>query len=173
MRQMILRGPDIHPGVNYVVRGIIVELELMSEVVSSTLDSDVTILSEQETTQRFDLNAVLPAPNFLPGLVVNRYEKKEGDMVEYTYSVNEDATIANLKEKMQMVTLSQKMIPEAIMHHRWKWELANPDEPFPEHLEVYCPHCGSPDNEWGERTRVEDPSFDSRPQRKSKTWIGC
>jgi len=24
-------------------------------------------------------------------------------------------------------------------------------DPYPEHLEVSCPHCGSPDNEWGEK----------------------
>ncbi len=157
MRQMILRGPDVHPGVNYVVRGDNrrIRINERSRLINAGFRCH-NPECEQETTQRFDLNAVLPAPNFLPGLVVNRYEKKEGDMVEYTYSVNEDATIANLKGEDANGHPLPEDDPRAIMHHRWKWELANPDEPFPEHLEVYCPHCGSPDNEWGERTRVED-----------------
>ena len=42
------------------------------------------------------------------------------------------------------------------MHELAQADNPNP-EPFPEHLEVACPHCGSPFDEWGEeRTGVED-----------------
>ena len=50
--------------------------------------------------------------------------------------------------------------PRSIIHNRWVWEKNHPDEYLPEHLEVNCPHCGSPsvEDEYGEvyRTEVED-----------------
>ena len=51
--------------------------------------------------------------------------------------------------------------PRAVLHYRWMHELAQADnpnpDPYPEHLEVSCPHCGSPFDEWTEeRTGVED-----------------
>ena len=50
--------------------------------------------------------------------------------------------------------------PRSVIHNRWVWEKNHPDEFLPEHLEVNCPHCGSPsvEDEYGEvyRTEVED-----------------
>ena len=75
--------------------------------------------------------------------------------------MNDTATLNNL----QGIDENGKKLPEddprAILHYRWMHELAQADkpnpEPFPEHLEVACPHCGSPFDEWGEeRTGVED-----------------
>jgi DNA-directed RNA polymerase subunit A' len=80
---------------------------------------------------------------------------------EVIYVVNDDATLNNLQgidEKGKKLTEDD---PRAVLHYRWMHELAQADnphpEPFPEHLEVACPHCGSPFDEWGEeRTGVED-----------------
>ena len=55
MRQMILRGPDIHPGVNYIIRGDKRRSESTQEVGSLMPDSDATTLSVEETTMRPDL----------------------------------------------------------------------------------------------------------------------
>ena len=102
----------------------------------------------------------MPAPNFLPGLVVKKFVSREeavaGGEELVSYAIDEAATIANLRGEDIDGNPLDDDDPRAILHHRWKFELANPDTPFPEHLEVSCPHCGSPMNEWGERTRVED-----------------
>jgi len=161
MRQMILRGPDVHPGVNYVVRGDgrRIRINERSRLINSGFrchNPDCT----EETTLRPDLNEVMIAPNFLPGLVVRkmiiRSEAVPGAPEEHVYIADDEQTIANLRGE----TVDGDQLPEddprAILHYRWKWELANPDKPYPEHLIVSCPHCGSPETEWGDRTRVED-----------------
>ena len=161
MRQMILRGPDVHPGVNYVIRGDKrrVRINERSRLINAGFRCHNPECME-ETTQRFDLHSVMPAPNFLPGLVVKKFVSREeavagGDEM-VSYAIDEAATLANLRgEDVDGNPLAEDD-PRAVLHHRWKYELANPDSAFPEHLEVACPHCGSPDNEWGERTRVED-----------------
>jgi len=104
----------------------------------------------------------MPAPNFLPGLVIQKQISLTGmGEEEVAYAVNDMSTLNNL----QGLDESGKKLPEddprAILHYRWMHELAQADnpnpEPFPEHLEVICPHCGSPFDEWGEeRTGVED-----------------
>jgi len=158
MRQMILRGPDVHPGVNYVVdsNGRRRKINQRSRLINSGFRCHNPECME-ETTQRFDLHSVMPAPNFLPGLVVKKFiTKEEGAEDLVSYSIDEKATIANLRgEDVDGNPLADDD-PRAILHNRWLFELANPDTPFPEHLQVTCPHCGSPENEWGERTQVED-----------------
>ena len=161
MRQMILRGPDVHPGVNYVIRGDKrrVRINERSRLINAGFRCHNPECME-ETTTRFDLHQVLPAPNFLPGLVVKKFVSREeavaGGEELVTYAIDGAATLANLRgEDVDGQPLPEDD-PRAVLHHRWKFELANPDTPYPENLEVSCPHCGSPDNEWGERTRVED-----------------
>ena len=161
MRQMILRGPMVHPGVNYVIRsdGRRVRINERSRLINAGFRCHNPECME-ETTTRFDLHQVLPAPNFLPGLVIRKLVNREaataGGEEEITYVIDEAATIANLRGEDQDSMPLPADDPRAILHHRWKWSLANPDQEYPEELEVTCPHCGSPDNEWGERTRVED-----------------
>ena len=74
MRQMILRGPDVHPGVNYIVRGDgrRVKINARSRLINAGFRCHNPECSI-ETTARPDLNAVMPAPNFLPGLVTVSY----------------------------------------------------------------------------------------------------
>ena len=161
MRQMILRGPDVHPGVNYVIRGDKrrVRINQRSRLINAGFRCHNPECME-ETTTRFDLHQVLPAPNFLPGLVVKKFVTREeavaGGEELVTYAIDEAATIANLRGEDIDGNPLPEDDPRAVLHHRWKFELANPDTPYPENLDVACPHCGSPDNEWGERTRVED-----------------
>jgi DNA-directed RNA polymerase beta' subunit len=161
MRQMILRGPMVHPGVNYVIRsdGRRVRINERSRLINAGFRCHNPECME-ETTTRFDLHQVLPAPNFLPGLVirklVNREAETAGGEEEITYVIDEPATLANLRGEDQDSMPLPEDDPRAVLHHRWKWSLANPDQEYPPELEVTCPHCGSPDNEWGERTRVED-----------------
>jgi DNA-directed RNA polymerase beta' subunit len=161
MRQMILRGPDVHPGVNYVIRGDNrrVRINERSRLINAGYRCHNPECME-ETTTRFDLHSVLPAPNFLPGLVVKKFITREGAVAGgeelVSYAIDEAATIANLRGEDVDGNPLDEDDPRAVLHHRWKFELANPDSEYPEHLDVACPHCGSPDNEWDERTRVED-----------------
>ena len=67
MRQMILRGPTRHPGVNYVVRpdGRRVRITDRSKYINAgfrCLNPDCL----SENTMRPDLDAAMSAPNFLP-----------------------------------------------------------------------------------------------------------
>ena len=82
-----------------------------------------------------------------------------GDL-EDVWSVDLDTTICNLRGEDENGRPLEEEDPRAIIHNRWVWEKNNPDEFFPEHLEVYCPHCGSPamEDEHGNvyRTEVED-----------------
>ena len=73
MRQMILRGPDVHPGVNYIVRGDgrRVKINQRSRLINAGFRCHNPECNE-ETTVRHDLHSVLPAPNFLPGLVIQK-----------------------------------------------------------------------------------------------------
>ena len=80
----------------------------------------------------------MPAPNFLPGLVVKKFVSREeavaGGEEMVLYAIDEAATIANLRgEDIDGNPLAEDD-PRAVLHHRWKYELANPDTPFPEHL---------------------------------------
>jgi DNA-directed RNA polymerase subunit A' len=106
---------------------------------------------------------VLPAPNFLPGLVIQKQISLSGmdQQEEVSYVVNDESTLNNLHGIDENGKKLAQDDPRAVLHYRWMHELAQADnpnpEPFPEHLEVACPHCGSPFDEWGEeRTGVED-----------------
>ena len=110
---------------------------------------------------RPDLNEVLPAPNFLPGLELKRQMRRNaiGDLEE-EWGVDLESTISNLKGEDARGQPLKEDDPNAIIHNRWKWEHSNPDEYFPDHLEVSCPHCGSPEieDEYGATysTEIED-----------------
>ena len=71
-----------------------------------------------------------------------------------------ESTISNLKGEDARGQPLKEDDPNAIIHNRWKWEHSNPDEYFPDHLEVSCPHCGSPEieDEYGATysTEIED-----------------
>ena len=162
MRQMILRGPDVHPGVNYIIRGDgrRVRINQRSRLINAGFRCHNPECND-ETTTRFDLHSVLPAPNFLPGLVIKPQISIATDgTTETSYIVDDNATLANLRGEDEHGHCLPEDDPRAKLHHRWMWDLAQADkahpEPLPEHLKVTCPHCGSPEDEWGDRTRVED-----------------
>ncbi|MDA8594271.1 DNA-directed RNA polymerase subunit A' [Euryarchaeota archaeon] len=162
MRQMILRGPDVHPGVNYIIRGDNrrVRINQRSRLINAGFRCHNPECNE-ETTLRPDMHQCLPAPNFLPGLVIKPeiFVNPDGTQ-ETTYVVDDEATLANLRgEDIDSQKLAEDD-PRAKLHYRWMHELAQADkvhpEPHPEHLQISCPHCGSPSDEWGDQTRVED-----------------
>ena len=162
MRQMILRGPDVHPGVNYIIRGDNrrVRINQRSRLINAGFRCHNPECNE-ETTLRPDMHQCLPAPNFLPGLVIKPqiFVNPDGSQ-ETSYVVDDDATLANLRgEDVDGQKLAEDD-PRAKLHYRWMHELAQADkvhpDPHPEHLQVSCPHCGSPADEWGDQTRVED-----------------
>ncbi|MDG1551453.1 MAG: hypothetical protein P8Q95_06985 [Candidatus Poseidoniaceae archaeon] len=163
MRQMILRGPDVHPGVNYIIRGDKrrVRINSRSRLINAGFRCHNPECSE-ETTMRPDLHEVLPAPNFLPGLVIRKEISRSmiTNMEVESYVVDDVATIANLRGEDIDGHSLDKDDPRAILHNRWMWELEQQDKPnpeaFPETLEVVCPHCTSPADEWGDRTNTED-----------------
>jgi DNA-directed RNA polymerase beta' subunit len=162
MRQMILRGPDVHPGVNYIIRGDNrrVRINQRSRLINAGFRCHNPECNE-ETTLRPDMHQCLPAPNFLPGLVIKPeiFINPDGTQ-ETTYVVDDEATLANLRgEDIDSQKLAEDD-PRAKLHYRWMHELAQADkvhpDPHPDHLQISCPHCGSPSDEWGDQTRVED-----------------
>ena len=164
MRQMILRGPDVHPGVNYIIRGDKrrVRINSRSRFINAGYRCHNPECME-ETTLRPDLHQVMPAPNFLPGLVIKKEISRSvvDPSIEVTnYVADNESTLANLRGEDRDGNALEKDDPRAILHYRWMWELEQLDkvtpDPVPEHLEITCPHCGSPTDEWGERTAVED-----------------
>ena len=168
LRRMIMRGPDVHPGVNYIIRGDSFRVRITDRTKFiwagfRCLNPDCHSGSDDEpyAGYRPDLNTVLPAPNFLPGLELMKQMKRNelGDL-EDVWSVDLDTTISNLRGEDENSRPLAEDDPRAIIHNRWVWEQNNPDEYLPEHLEVNCPHCGSPsvEDEYGEvyRTEVED-----------------
>ena len=163
MRQMILRGPDVHPGVNYIIRGDKrrVRINSRSRLINAGFRCHNPECME-ETTMRPDLHQVLPAPNFLPGLVIRKEISRSmiTNMEVESFVVDDVATIANLRGEDIDGHSLENDDPRAILHNRWMWELEQQDkpnpEPFPEHLQVVCPHCSSPADEWGDRTGTED-----------------
>ncbi|MDA1130475.1 MAG: DNA-directed RNA polymerase subunit A' [archaeon] len=166
MRHMILRGPDVHPGVNYIIRGDgrRVRINQRSRLINAGYRCGNPECRESgaENTMRPDLHSVLHAPNFLPGLVIRKETSLgiDGSIAEEKYVVDDEATIANLRGEDSDGYPLEEDDPRAVLHHRWKWELAQSDkvhpEPIPDSLSISCPHCGSPEDEWGDRTFVED-----------------
>ena len=168
LRQMVLRGPDVHPGVNYIMRGDHFRVRITDKTKYiwagfRCLNPECHSGSEDEAYAGYrpDLNEVLPAPNFLPGLELKRQMRRNaiGDLEE-EWGVDLESTISNLKGEDARGQPLKEDDPNAIIHNRWKWEHSNPDEYFPDHLEVSCPHCGSPEieDEYGATysTEIED-----------------
>ena len=162
MRQMILRGPDVHPGVNYIIRGDgrRVRINQRSRLINAGFRCHNPECND-ETTLRLDLHSVLPAPNFLPGLVIKPEITIATDGTsETSYIVDDEATLANLRGEDSEGHRLGDDDSRAKLHFRWMWDLAQADkahpEPLPDHLKVSCPHCNSPADEWGDTTRVED-----------------
>ena len=58
-----------------------------------------------------------------------------------------DRTLSNLRGEGEDGKPLAEDDPDAAIHNRWKWEVENPEDYLPEHLEVRCPHCGSPEIE--------------------------
>jgi DNA-directed RNA polymerase beta' subunit len=166
LRQMILRGPDIHPGVNYIVRGDHNRVRITDRTkfiwsgyrcLNPNCDGGDPERDEPYTGMNPELNEVLRAPNFLPGMVFRQENKRTIEGLQELYVADLEATIANLRgEDLEGRSLKDDN-PNAIIHNRWRWEREHPGEDYPEHLIVVCPHCGSPwDEEEEERSPVED-----------------
>ena len=143
LRQMILRGPNVHPGVNYVVRsdGRRVRITDTTKYIWSGFRC-LNPECEPETTMRPDLNQVLPAPNFLPGMEMKRMQRHLYDgTVEEFFAVDAERTLANLRGEDMVGRTLDPDDERAKLHQRWVFEREHPDQPFPEHLQVACPHC--------------------------------
>ncbi|MCP2502949.1 MAG: hypothetical protein NLN66_02705 [Candidatus Thalassarchaeaceae archaeon] len=172
LRQMILRGPDVHPGVNYIIRGDTLRVRITDRTKYiwagfRCMNPDCNSGSDDEpyTGYRPDLNQVLPAPNFLPGLELKRQMRRNSiGELEEEWGVDLERTISNLRGEESEGSVKGQSLPaedpRALIHNRWVWEHSNPDDDYPSHLEVNCPHCGSPavEDDFGEsyRTDVED-----------------
>ena len=149
MRQMILRGPDVHPGVNYIIRGDNrrVRINQRSRLINAGFRCHNPECNE-ETTLRPDMHQCLPAPNFLPGLVIKPeiFVNPVDGSQETTYVVDDEATLANLRGEDVNAQKLPEDDPRAKLHYRWMHELAQADkvhpDPHPEQLEVSCPHSG-------------------------------
>ena len=98
MRQMILRGPQVHPGVNYIIRGDKrrVRINERSRLINAGFRCHNPECME-ETTMRPDLHQVMPAPNFLPGLVI----RKEISRSIVDPSVKSPTTLSMIKLLLQ------------------------------------------------------------------------
>ena len=156
LRQMILRGPDVHPGVNYIIRGDRFRVRITDRTKYiwagfRCVNPDCHAGSDDEpyTGYKPDLNQVLPAPNFLPGLVLMEQMRRDHitDELQKEWSVDLEATLANLRGEDFNGKSLKDGDPNAVIHNRWRWEVEHPGEYLPEGLEVKCPHCGSPEIE--------------------------
>ena len=168
LRQMVLRGPDVHPGVNYIVRGDSHRVRITDrtkfiwsgfrchnpECHAGDVERD-----EPYPGRSPALNSVLPAPNFLPGFEISedKIRKPDGTVETVGWKPDLDSTILNLRGEDESGNSLPDSDPRAVIHYRWQFEHNHPDTEFPEHLQVICPHCGSPHSEESEeRTQVED-----------------
>lgn len=168
LRQMILRGPDVHPGVNYIIRGDRLRVRITDRTKYiwagfRCLNPDCLTDSEDVPYNgyRADLDQVLHAPNFLPGIELMRQMRRNSfGELEEEWGVDIEKTLANLRGEDERGQPLAEDDERALIYNRWKWEHSNPDEFFPPHLEINCPHCGSPsiENDFGEshHTEVED-----------------
>ena len=166
LRQMVLRGPDVHPGVNYIVRGDNLRVRITDrtkfmwsgfrchnpECHSGDVERD-----EPYPGLRPDLNEVLSAPNFLPGMeIVSEVKRLADGSTLDSWVTDLKSTIANLRGEDDKARQLEYGDPRAVIHQRWIHERENPGTAFPEELQVRCPHCGSPEIDEGIRTNVED-----------------
>jgi DNA-directed RNA polymerase subunit A' len=166
LREMILRGPDKHPGVNYIVRGDTHRVRITDRTkfiwsgfrcLNPTCDGGDPERGEPYEGMAPELNEVLRAPNFLPGLIIRRENRRTVEGLQENWVADLDSTIANLRGEDENGNQLPEDDPQTIIHNRWRWEQEHTDEPYPDHLAVVCPHCASPWNEEDEeRTAVED-----------------
>jgi DNA-directed RNA polymerase beta' subunit len=168
LRQMILRGPDVHPGVNYIIRGDRLRVRITDRTKYiwagfRCLNPDCLTDSEDVPYNgyRADLDQVLHAPNFLPGIELKRQMRRNSfGELEEEWGVDLEKTLANLRGEDERGLPLAEDDERALIYNRWKWEHSHPDEFYPAHLEINCPHCGSPsiENDYGEshHTEVED-----------------
>ncbi|RZD36863.1 MAG: DNA-directed RNA polymerase subunit A' [Methanobacteriota archaeon] len=168
LRQMILRGPDVHPGVNYIIRGDRLRVRITDRTKYiwagfRCLNPDCLTDSEDVPYNgyRADLDQVLHAPNFLPGIELKRQMRRNSvGELEEEWGVDLEKTLANLRGEDERGQPLAEDDERALIYNRWKWEHSHPDEFYPAHLEINCPHCGSPsiENDYGEshHTEVED-----------------
>ena len=178
LRQMILRGPDVHPGVNYIVRGDSHRVRITDRTKfiwsgfrchNPECHSGDVERGEPYPGIRPDLNEALPAPNFLPGLEISpeTIRLADGSTAE-KMNVDLDATIRNLRGEDENGNMLEWGDARAIIHQRWVWEQENPGEAYPAELTVVCPHCGSPEIDEDIRSRVEarlaTVDFDGNPK---------
>ena len=118
MRQMILLGPDVHPGVNYIIRGDKrrVRINSRSRLINAGFRCHNPECME-ETTMRPDLHQVMPAPNFLPGLVIKKVITPmwfDSSMERVGYVADDEATLANLRGEDVNGNALEKDDPRAI-----------------------------------------------------------
>tara|TARA_B000000565_G_scaffold229197_1_gene186844 strand:+ start:3531 stop:6614 length:3084 start_codon:yes stop_codon:yes gene_type:complete len=165
LRQMILRGPDIHPGVNYIIRGSGHRIRITDRTKfinagfrchNPECHSGDVERGEPYPGLRPDLNEVLPAPNFLPGLEIEEEISRIDGETQSKWIPNLEATLCNLRGEDSNGKPLPAGDPRAIIHQRWVFERENPGLPFPPELECICPHCGSPMIDEETRTKVED-----------------
>ncbi|MAR61187.1 MAG: DNA-directed RNA polymerase subunit A' [Euryarchaeota archaeon] len=165
LRQMILRGPDIHPGVNYIIRGTGHRIRITDRTKfmnagfrchNPECHSGDVERGEPYPGLRPDLNEVLPAPNFLPGLEIEEEILRVDGETQSKWVPNLEATLCNLRGEDSNGKPLPAGDPRAIIHQRWVFERENPGVPFPSELECICPHCGSPMIDEETRTKVED-----------------
>ena len=165
LRQMILRGPDIHPGVNYIIRGTGHRIRITDRTKfmnagfrchNPECHSGDVERGEPYPGLRPDLNEVLPAPNFLPGLEIEEEISRVDGETQSKWVPNLEATLCNLRGEDSNGKPLPAGDPRGIIHERWVFERENPGVPFPPELECICPHCGSPMIDEETRTRVED-----------------
>ena len=165
LRQMILRGPDIHPGVNYIIRGDRHRIRITDRTKfinagfrchNPECHSGDVERGEPYPGLRPDLNEVLPAPNFLPGMEIEEEISRVDGETQSKWVPNLEATLCNLRGEDSNGKPLPAGDPRAIIHARWVFERENPGVAFPAELEVICPHCGSPQIDEDTRTKVED-----------------
>jgi len=165
LRQMILRGPDIHPGVNYIVRGDTHRVRITDRTKfmwsgfrchNPECHSGDVERGEPYPGLRPDLNEVLPAPNFLPGMEIEEEIKRVDGDTQSKWIPSLEPTIANLRGEDSNGKPLEHGDPRAIIHQRWVFEREHPNQAFPPELEVICPHCGSPEISEDARSKVED-----------------
>ena len=165
LRQMILRGPDIHPGVNYIIRGTGHRIRITDRTKfmnagfrchNPECHSGDVERGEPYPGLRPDLNEVLPAPNFLPGLEIEEEISRVDGETQSKWVPNLEATLCNLRGEDSNGKPLPAGDPRGIIHERWVFERENPGVPFPPELECICPHCGSPMIDEETRTKVED-----------------
>ena len=111
LRQMILRGPDVHPGVNYIIRGDRFRVRITDRTKYiwagfRCLNPQCHSGSEDEPYPGYrpDLNEVLPAPNFLPCLVLKQQKRRNSfGELEEEGGVDLDSTLSNLRGEDERV----------------------------------------------------------------------